>query len=105
MLHELAHATGHKSRLNRDLNSKFGSKAYAYEELIAEMSSCFMATNFIDEIPENHLINHQAYVQNWISIIKNDPNELVKAINSAMQVAKYLDNHIEITKEKNKRAY
>lgn len=104
MLHELAHSTGHKSRLNRDLNNKFGSKAYAYEELIAEMSSCFMTTNFIDEIPKNHLKNHQAYVQSWISIIKNDPNELIKAITSAMQVAKYLDNHIEINKEKKKES-
>ena len=37
-LHELSHSTGHKDRLNREQNNKFGSKKYAFEELIAEIS-------------------------------------------------------------------
>ena len=44
MLHEIAHSTGHPSRLNRPLNNKFGTKDYAYEELIAEFSKCFYRT-------------------------------------------------------------
>ena len=41
-LHEIAHSTGHPSRLNRDLSGKFGSKSYATEELKAEFASVFI---------------------------------------------------------------
>jgi antirestriction protein ArdC len=44
-LHELAHASGHASRLNRDLSGSFGSKKYAYEEIVAEISSAFMCAS------------------------------------------------------------
>jgi antirestriction protein ArdC len=33
--HELGHWTGHRSRLDRDLRSRFGERAYAAEELVA----------------------------------------------------------------------
>ena len=41
--HELGHWTGHSTRLNRDLQNRFGSAAYAMEELRAELASAFMA--------------------------------------------------------------
>jgi antirestriction protein ArdC len=44
--HELGHATGHKSRLDRDLRSRFGEKAYAAEELIAELCAAFLCAEF-----------------------------------------------------------
>ncbi|WP_429912196.1 ArdC family protein [Glycocaulis sp.] len=44
-LHELGHATGHVSRLNRDMTGSFGSKTYAFEELIAEISAAFCWTS------------------------------------------------------------
>ncbi len=40
-LHEISHATGHASRLNRDFSGSFGTRKYAFEELIAEMSAAF----------------------------------------------------------------
>jgi antirestriction protein ArdC len=40
-LHELAHASGHSSRLNRDLSGGYGTKKYAFEEIVAEISSAF----------------------------------------------------------------
>jgi len=42
-LHEIAHASGHRSRLDRDLTGSFGTKKYAFEEMIAEVSSAFAA--------------------------------------------------------------
>ena len=68
--HELAHATGHPNRLVRDLKGSFGDEKYAYEELVAEMTSCLMSVNVIDEMPKEHLDNHKAYLQSWISILK-----------------------------------
>ena len=47
-LHELAHSTGHPTRLNRDIKNLFGSENYAFEELVAEMTSCFMSANLQD---------------------------------------------------------
>lgn len=40
-LHELGHASGHSSRLNRDLSGSFGSRKYAFEELVAEINAAF----------------------------------------------------------------
>lgn len=90
-LHELAHATGHPSRLNRSMKGAFGSEEYAYEELIAEMSSCFMSIHLNAEISAQHIENHKAYVQSWIRAIKEKPETLSKAIAEAQKVAEYMD--------------
>ncbi|MCR4677170.1 MAG: ssDNA-binding domain-containing protein [Lachnospiraceae bacterium] len=90
-LHELAHSTAHPSRLNRPIGGKFGSEEYAFEELIAEMSSCFMSVHLNAEISDFHLANHKAYVQSWISAIKEKPEALAKAISEAQKVAEYID--------------
>ena len=44
--HELTHWTGHMSRLDRDLNNRFGSRNYAGEELIAELGAAFLCAEF-----------------------------------------------------------
>jgi Zincin-like metallopeptidase len=44
--HELGHWSGHKSRLDRDLTSRFGNRAYAAEELVAELASAFLCAEF-----------------------------------------------------------
>ena len=65
-LHELAHSTGAAHRLNRNLSNMFGSSDYAYEELIVEITSCFMSTNLRMKLDKQHIDNHKAYVQSWI---------------------------------------
>ena len=93
-LHELSHATGHPSRLNRDQSGSFGSSTCAYEELVAEMSSCFMGANLEDHgasLSELHLRNHQAYVQSWIKAIKEKPETLANAVKDAQNAADYLE--------------
>lgn len=90
-LHELAHATGAEHRLNRNLVGDFGSEAYAYEELIAEITSCFMSYHLEIEQDEQHVNNHAAYVNSWISILKDKPETLVKAIADAEKASSYME--------------
>jgi len=91
LLHELAHATGHPSRLNRPQGAFFATKQYAYEELVAEISSCFMGAELQIEPTAQHIENHKAYVQGWIEGIKQKPETLVRAIKDAQAAANYMD--------------
>ncbi|MBQ9030680.1 MAG: DUF1738 domain-containing protein [Parasporobacterium sp.] len=90
-LHELSHASGHPSRLNRPHGAFFGTGQYAYEELVAEMSSCFMGVNLNTELTPEHMENHKAYVQSWIQSIREKPEMLVKAIKDAQSAADYME--------------
>jgi len=90
-LHELAHSTGHETRLNRSLGGMFGSSEYAYEELVAEMCSCFMGVNLDATASKEHIDNHKAYVQSWIQKIRDKPETLTKAIKDAQAAANYMD--------------
>ncbi len=90
-LHELAHATGASHRLNRQFGNLFGSPEYAYEELIAEITSCFLSAELDLEQGDYHIENHKAYVQNWISAIREKPETLAKAIAEAEKAACYME--------------
>lgn len=95
-LHELAHSTGAPHRLNRDMGGTFGTPEYAYEELVAEISSCFMSVNLNAEQDERHVENHKAYVQSWIQVIRDDPEALARAIRQAEQTASYMEYKAEL---------
>ena len=90
-LHELSHSTGHPSRLNRPMTGLFGTSQYAYEELVAEMCSCFMGFDLHAEASASHIDNHKAYVQSWIQAIREKPETLIKAIKDAQAAASYMD--------------
>lgn len=90
LLHELAHATGHESRLNRDLHHRFGSEGYAVEELRAEISSAFLTQYIEIDLNCEHLDNHKAYIQSWSSVLKKDPNILFAAIKDAEAISDYM---------------
>jgi antirestriction protein ArdC len=83
-LHELAHWTGHPSRLNRDLQNRFGSAAYAMEELRAELASAFVASELgiSADIP-----HHASYIANWIKPLKDDKREIFRAAADAQRIA------------------
>lgn len=98
-LHELAHSTGHISRLNRPQIGTFGSAAYAYEELVAEMCACFMSTGLAAQATEQHIENHKAYVQSWILEIRDKPEKLARAIKDAQAAANYMDWKAELITE------
>lgn len=89
-LHELAHATGHESRLNRNINNSFGSPEYAKEELRAEIASAFMMGMLEVDYDKSHMDSHKAYVASWIEILENDPDELFKAIKDAELIQDYM---------------
>lgn len=91
VLHELSHATGHQSRLNRMQHGVFGSEYYAYEELVAELSSCFMSEHLPVQMDEEHYRSHKAYIQSWADGIEKNPEILVKAVRDAERAADYLE--------------
>lgn len=98
-MHELAHASGAAHRLNRDLSGRFGTPSYAFEELVAEMSATFMSEHLPYELSGEHLESHKAYVQSWMSAIKDNPDYLIQAIKKADACATYLEEQAEISKQ------
>lgn len=82
-LHELGHWTGHESRLDRDILNPFGSQEYAKEELRAEIASMILG----QELNIGRNLDHNvAYIQNWISVLENDPLELFRAATDAEKI-------------------
>ena len=90
-LHELAHSTGHPKRLGRPGFGTPGSAGYAYEELVAEMSSCFMGFDLKTGPDSRHVENHRAYVRSWIDSIRGEPGTLIRAVKDAQNAANYMD--------------
>jgi antirestriction protein ArdC len=84
--HELGHWTGHKSRLARDLRHRFGERAYAAEELIAELCSAFLCAEFSMDGD----LHHAGYIQNWIGLLKADSRAFFTACSKAQAAADYL---------------
>jgi antirestriction protein ArdC len=67
LLHESVHATGHKSRLDREFSKSFGSESYAFEELVAELGSAMLCAHCgIDGEMQS---NHVAYIANWLTVL------------------------------------
>jgi antirestriction protein ArdC len=84
--HELGHWTGHKSRLARDLRHRFGERAYAAEELIAELCSAFLCAEFSIDGD----LRHAGYIENWISLLKADTRAFFTACSKAQAAADFL---------------
>ncbi len=93
LLHELGHATGHTARLNRDgvtkggLSNAFGSPGYAKEELVAEMTSAFIAMDTGIPFDDD---NHKAYIQSWAEVLSKDENAIFRAAKEAGAAADYM---------------
>jgi antirestriction protein ArdC len=85
-LHELGHASGHLSRLNRDLSGSFGSKKYAFEELIAEMNAAFCCAS-LGIVPT---VRHADYIGSWLEVLREDNRAIVRAASQASKAADYL---------------
>jgi len=86
-LHELAHWTSHKDRLDRNLIGEYASPEYAKEELRAELASAYLALDF--GLPMNPT-NHAAYVQSWVKDLKEDKMEIFRASAEARKIADYI---------------
>lgn len=81
--HELTHSTGHSSRLNRlKATAHFGNAEYSKEELVAEIGAASLL-NFTGIETKKSLRNNAAYVQSWLSALKNDKRMIVQASGAA----------------------
>ena len=81
--HELTHSTGHSKRLNRlDKTAFFGNEAYSKEELIAEIGASALV-NLVGLETSNSFRNNTAYIQNWLSVLRNDKRFIVSASGKA----------------------
>jgi antirestriction protein ArdC len=85
-LHELAHASGHCSRLNRDLSGAYGTKKYAFEEIIAEMSAAFCCAS-LGIFPT---VRHADYIGSWLEVLREDNRAIVRAASQASRAANFL---------------
>lgn len=85
-LHELTHAVGHPSRLNRKLINSFGSKDYAREELCAEMGSAFLCAA-LGIVPT---VRHADYIGAWLDVVREDSRAIFKAASQASKAADWL---------------
>ena len=89
-LHELGHATGHASRLARDFSGSFGTKKYAFEELIAEMSAAFCCAS-LGIMPT---VRHADYIASWLEVLREDNRAIVRAASQASKSADWILSHL-----------
>jgi antirestriction protein ArdC len=94
-MHEIAHSTGHQSRLQRKIRNYFGDEGYAYEELVAEFSSILMQLEYGCVLSQEHIKNHAAYLQSWKKYAKEDPNILSNALSDANSAVNYIKKQYE----------
>lgn len=86
--HEYVHWTGHSSRLSRDLKNRFGTEAYAAEELVAELGSAFLCGTlnlYTEPRPD-----HAQYLSHWLQILKSDKRAIFTAASKAQQAVDFL---------------
>ena len=86
MLHELGHATGAEHRLNRDMTARFGTPAYAAEELRVEIAAAMMCAEL--GLPCD-IQSYAGYVQDWLGKLRQDKREIFRAAAAAQRIADY----------------
>ena len=85
-LHECSHASGAPHRLNRDLSGSFGSRKYAFEELVAEISAAFCCAA-LGIVPT---VRHADYIGSWAEVLREDNRAIVRAASQASKAADFL---------------
>jgi len=97
LVHEASHWTGHESRLKRDFGTRFGSHAYAIEELTAELATCFFAAATNTEF--HSMRNSAAYLKSWLAAAKKDSKALVSVASAAQKACELLVSLQRVPKE------
>ena len=92
-LHEMAHSTGHPSRLDRLKPAAFGSPEYAKEELVAELTSAMVGNTlgFDRRISDNNV----AYLQNWTSALRKEPKFIVSVMSDVNKASRIIIENID----------
>jgi antirestriction protein ArdC len=83
-LHEILHLVGR--RLGRDLSGAFGSRKYAYEEIVCELSTSFVCAA-LGIVPT---VRHADYIGSWCEILQENSRAIVRAASAASKAADYL---------------
>ncbi len=86
LLHELVHATGHRTRLARKFGGAFADDNYAKEELVAEIGSAFLCAEF--QIPGR--LQHAAYLDHWVRVLRAEPRALLTIASTAQRAVDWL---------------
>ena len=86
VLHELGHWTGHAARLGRDQTGRFGSAAYAREELVAELASAFLCA----ALGIQPTVRHADYLGSWLAVLRADSRAIFRAASQASRAAEFL---------------
>ena len=84
--HELGHWTGHASRLNREFKGRYGSHAYAREELVAELASAFVCAT----LSITPTVRHTDYLASWLQVLKEDNRAIFNAASLASKAADFI---------------
>ena len=87
-LHECAHATGAKHRLDRDFTARWTKDALAMEEMTAELAAAFLLADL--GIAHHPREDHAAYVASWLKVLRNDPKALFTAAGKAQAAADWM---------------
>jgi antirestriction protein ArdC len=91
LFHELGHATGHPTRLNRPgitEKANFGSETYSREELVAELTSANLCAHA--GIASPVIDNQAAYLQSWLNVLQADTKAIVWAAGKAARAADFI---------------
>jgi antirestriction protein ArdC len=111
LAHEATHWTMHASRLDRDFSreyggKRFGSQAYAIEELVAELGSAFLCADLRLALEPRE--DHAAYIANWLEVLKNDKHAIFTAASHAQRAADFINGlaapGIAVAQEKEREA-
>ena len=92
-LHELTHWSGAKHRLARDFANRFGTEAYAFEELIAELGSDFLNAEM--GFAAATIPSHAGYIASWLKVLKNDKRAIFTAAHQASKAHRYIMERVE----------
>jgi len=88
-LHELGHWSGADHRLNRNYGERFGDHAYAFEELVAELTAAYLCAELeITNVPRP---DHAQYIAGWLEVLKNDTRAIFTAAAAASTAVAYLN--------------
>jgi antirestriction protein ArdC len=88
--HEMIHATGHESRLDRTFGKRFGDEAYAAEELVAELGAAFLAATLGIAV-EAPRPDHAQYLASWLRVLRAEPQALFDAAGKASKAVGWLE--------------
>ena len=90
LLHELAHWTGHETRLKRFFSWSKSTEDYAREELVAEIASMFLSVETGLPQTDKHFENHASYVASWISLLESDSSAIFMASIEAKKATDFI---------------